>query len=167
MTYKPTDWNSVIAAWRVDMNAKISQLSVAVALNSGEPVKIVKEEKQMLNFDKYREVIMREDVDRDELDCHIAALRGIKDCGNCGCNVCMRASFRWLFSEYEPPLLKNGDGLKPGDWIMVRRISCDAWNKRQFAFYYDSMFYCAVFGKDINDCGFSKWEQARLPEKGE
>ena len=30
----------------------------------------------------------------------------------------------WLNAEHkEPPLLKNGDGLKPGDWIMVRFIA--------------------------------------------
>lgn len=121
----------------------------------------------MLNVDKYREAIMSEDVDTNELDCHIAALRGIKDCGNCECDVCMRESFRWLFSEYEPPLLKNGDGLKPGDWIMVKKPDNEVWVKKIFAYYYDGHFYCA------NDIAFFKngllvnRTKARLPEEGE
>ena len=48
MDYEQTIWNSVIAAWRGDMNAKIAQLSAAVAQIGGEPVRIVKEEKKCL-----------------------------------------------------------------------------------------------------------------------
>ena len=73
----------------------------------------------MLNVDKYREEIddyITIDKDLVDLDCKIATLRGIINCGTYECDVCMRASLRWLFSKYEPPLLKNGDGLKPGDW---------------------------------------------------
>lgn len=122
----------------------------------------------MLNFDKYREAIMSEDVDTNELDCHIAALRGIKDCGNCECNDCMRESFRWLTSEYEPPLLKNGDGLKPGDWIMVRDGDGVTWRKRQFMCYFNNRFYCfKPHSQFKNECDCVMWAQARLPEDGE
>lgn len=123
----------------------------------------------MHNVDKYREAIMRED-DTNELDCHIAALRGIKDCGNCECDACMRESFRWLFSEYEPPLLKNGDGLKPGDWIMVKIFEDGEWVKRQFAFFHDGWFYYLRGGSNFAQLhlyGLLRSEQARLPEEGE
>lgn len=126
-----------------------------------------RKETKMLNFDKYREAIICEDVDTNELDCHIAALRGIKDCGNCECAVCMRESFRWLFSEYEPPLLKNGDGLKPGDLIMVRDREGDEWRKRQFAYYFGGAFFCAAHGCKPSSCEINRWLQARLPEEGE
>lgn len=32
-----------------------------------------------------------------------------------------------LCDECKPPLLQNGDGLKPGDWIMVRSKECEEW----------------------------------------
>ena len=124
----------------------------------------------MQNVDKYREAIMSEDVDANELDCHIAALRGIKDCGNCECDVCMRESFRWLFSEYEPPLLKNGDRLKPGDWIMVKIFEDGEWVKRQFALFHDGWFYYLRGGSNFAQLhlyGLLRSEQARLPEEGE
>ena len=121
----------------------------------------------MLNFDKYREEIMSEDVDTNELDCHIAALRGIKDCGNCECDACMRESFRWLFSEYEPPLLENGDGLKPGDWIMVRDCEAQSFVKRQFLYFYGHRFYCARKDFTPLDNQTEWYMQARLPEDGE
>lgn len=124
----------------------------------------------MLNVDKYREAIMSEDVDTNELDCHIAALRGIKDCGDCECDACMRESFRWLFSEYEPPLLKSGDGLKPGDWIMVKIFEDGEWVKRQFAFFHDGWFYYLRGGRNFAQLhlySLLRSEQARLPEDGE
>lgn len=73
----------------------------------------------------------------------------------------------WLFSEYEPPLLENGDGLKPGDWIMVKDPDNEVWVKKIFAYYYDGRFYCA------NDIAFFKngllvnRTKARLLEDGE
>lgn len=124
----------------------------------------------MQNVDKYREAIMGEGASPNALECHIAALRGIKDCGNCECDVCMRESFRWLFSEYEPPLLKNGDGLKPGDWIMVRSNEGEEWRERQFAFYHNGWFYCLRMGSNFTQLYLQtlmRYEQARLPEDGE
>lgn len=165
MNYAEKVWDTINRAWNGDLKAQLSLLCVDVALNGDS--RLIKEEKKMLNFYKYREAIMSEDVDTNELDCHIAALRGIKDCGNCECDACMRESFRWLFSEYEPQLLKNGDGLKPGDWIMVKDPNNEVWVKKIFAYYYDGNFYCA------NDIAFFKngllinRTKARLPEDGE
>lgn len=141
----------------------------------GYNIKLIKieEEKKMLNVDKYREAIMGEDVDTNELDCHLAALRGIKDCGKFECDACMRESFRWLFSEYEPPLLENGDGLKPGDWIMVRDYDGDSWDKMMFACYCNGLFFVVddntlrVPGFRENGVNITGWRQARLPEGGE
>lgn len=128
----------------------------------------------MLNVDKYREVIMSEDVNTNELDCHIATLRGMfKDCGNCECSACMRDSFKWLFSEYEPPMLKNGDGLKPGDWIMVSDDDdCSVtWHKNHFVCYYNATFFVVddIENDNFNENGtnITGWKQARLPEEGE
>lgn len=78
----------------------------------------------------------------------------------------------WLNAEHEePPLLENGDGLKPGDWIMVRDNSeCD-WYKRQFMCYFDDGFYCVNNVKQSMEeytiFNVSSWKYARLPMEGE
>ena len=124
----------------------------------------------MLNVDKYRKEIidyMNKDRFSEGLDCKIAALRGLRNCENCECDDCLRASLTWLFSEYEPPLLENGDDLKPGDWIMVRDHHSDKWNKKPFLCYKNGCFitandgYIGVVGK------YEAWKLARLPEDGE
>lgn len=129
MTYEEKVWDTFIRAMKGDLKAQAEILYVDAILNGDN--RLIKEEKKMLNIDKYREAIMVETVDTNELDCQIAALRGIKDCGNCECDACMRASFKWLFSEYEPPLLENGDDLKPGDWIMVKDPDNEVWVKKK------------------------------------
>lgn len=61
----------------------------------------------MLNIDKFRETIMSES--KNEIECNIAALRGVGDmaCASNLCEVCMKRSLRWLFSEDEPPMLQQ------------------------------------------------------------
>ena len=73
----------------------------------------------------------------------------------------------WLFEKYEPLLLEDGDGLKPGDWIMVRNSEVEEWKKRQFAYYFGCYFYCALQGRDPSHPEVKRWYQARLPEDGE
>lgn len=73
----------------------------------------------------------------------------------------------WLFSEYEPPLLENGDGLNPGDWIMVRDGEGAAWDKWQLLCYLDGKFYARKKHIYDNDYAVSVWQQARLPEDDE
>ena len=76
----------------------------------------------------------------------------------------------WLFEEYELPLLKNGDGLKPGDWIMVKIFEDEEWVKRQFAFFHDGWFYYLRGGSNFAQLhlySLLRSEQARLPEDGE
>lgn len=167
MTYKQTYWNSVIAAWRVDMKANIAKISAAVAQIGGEPVRIVKEEKQMLNVEKYLTTI-KEEIAKDACaskSCLIAKVRGDErpDCNDRTCRDCSDESLDWLFSEHEPPLLKNGDDLKPGDEIMVRDRECTPWGKRRFIGYFNGLFFVAT---PIDDRAYG-WKQARLPEEGE
>lgn len=165
MTYEEKVWDTFIRAMKGDLKAQAEILYVDAMLNGDS--RLIKEEKKMLNVDKYREAIMNKNVDMDELDCHIAALRGIKDCGKFECSTCMRASFKWIFSEYEPPLLENGDDLKPGDWIMVRND--DDWEKLRFVCYYNNDFWTLYDNEDWFHIGSKiiPWAQARLPEDGE
>ena len=77
----------------------------------------------------------------------------------------------WLnakHKETEPPLLENGDNLKPGDWIMVRHYTHDDWKKVQFMCYFDGYFFTTAnfaYAMDYNTC--SSFTQARLPMEGE
>ena len=78
----------------------------------------------------------------------------------------------WLFEEYELPLLKNVDDLKPGDWIMVSDdYDSVIWYKNHFVCYYNATFFVV---DDIENDTFNKngtnitgWKYARLPEEGE
>lgn len=77
----------------------------------------------------------------------------------------------WLNAEHvepKPLLLKNGDSLNPGDWIMVRDLDGDSWVKRQFMCYYRGKFVCVREGHSIDEhADFFHWSQARLPMEGE
>lgn len=100
-----------------------------------------------------------------------------KNCGGKNCEDCEFSSVEsienWLNAEHvkpEPPLLKNGDGLKPGDWIMVKIFEDGEWVKRQFAFFHDGWFYYLRGGSNFAQLhlyGLLRSEQARLPEDGE
>lgn len=120
-----------------------------------------RKETKMLNFDKYREKIMNHP--EGPLGGVMSVYFGdIRTAYAEDKNV-----IKWLLSEYEPPLLKNGDGLKPGDLIMVRDREGDEWRKRQFAYYFDGAFFCAAHGCKLSSCEINRWLQARLPEEGE
>ena len=129
-----------------------------------------KEEKKMLNVDKYREDIRNYPL--MNIECYLAELRGGEKCKRSKCEECLKNSLRWLFYEHEPPLLKNGDGLKPGDWIMVRDHNDDSWNKMMFAFYYDKTFFVLDDNRcnghfSTNGVNVTGWKQARRPEESE
>ena len=94
---------------------------------------------------------------------------GKKKCEDCEFSGNERI-LQWLNAEYEkpePPLLENGDGLRPGDWIMVRDCDGGCWVKSQFLFYYNGIFYCELVDSSIGDGEYVLWKQARLPEDGE
>lgn len=133
------------------------------------------EEKTMRNHEKFaQQMAQAEPKDRA---CTAAALRGIYCQENWNdieeCYDCMKESMAWLYEKAdEPKLLKNGDGLKPGDWIMVRDHNDDSWNKKMFAFYYDKAFFVLDDYRsnghfNIDGVNVTGWEQARLPEEGE
>lgn len=100
-----------------------------------------------------------------------------KNCAEKKCVNCEFASAEsvenWLNAEHvkpEPPLLENGDSLKPGDWIMVRDSETCYWDKLQFMCYYNNMFYCVENRKTMEEYSYliaSGWNQARLPMEGE
>lgn len=134
----------------------------------------------MLNFDKYREELLEEikfkkeklnDCENDNykgVEIYFSSIEAVKRRHGGGNSAFFSDDVKWLFSEYEPPLLKNGDGLKPGDWIMVRDGDGVSWRKRQFMCYFDNRFYCLKPHSQFkNECDCVMWEQARLPEEGE
>ena len=140
-----------------------------------EPLVVIKksleEEKKMLNVDKYREEIFEEIKIAMKGSSPAPIVLAVSRVHNRHtgekCDF-FEPELEWLFSEYEPPLLKNGDGLKPGDWIMVRDGDGVSWRKRQFMCYFDNRFYCfKPHSQFKNEWDCVMWAQARLPEEGE
>lgn len=169
MTYEEKVWDTFIRAYRGDLQAQAEILYVDAILNGDN--RLIKEEKKMLNVEKYMNVIKEEIAENtcDSKSCLVAKVRNNNerpDCERRLCRDCEEESINWLFSEHQP-LLRNGDGLKPGDWIMVKDPDNEVWVKKIFAYYYDGRFYCA------NDIAFFKngllvnRTKARLPEDGE
>lgn len=79
---------------------------------------------------------------------------------------------KWLNAEHvepEPPLLENGDSLKPGDLIMVKDADETKWAKKRFLTFADGWFHCFKNGKDYFELEgeFICYKQARLPMEGE
>ena len=121
----------------------------------------------MLNIDKYRKEIDLI-IEKGAMPRH-GILRMCLEETNSE-SVDAAAALDWLFSEYEPPLLENGDGLRPGDWIMVRNENSDEWSKRQFMCYFQSLNRPFVTLEEMSSWYLGKhecWEQARLPMEGE
>lgn len=81
----------------------------------------------MLNVEKYLGAIKSE-IDANACaskSCLIAKVRrsGAKqDCYRTTCRDCEDESIEWLFSEYRPPLLENGDGLKTLAHVFFERF---------------------------------------------
>ena len=125
----------------------------------------------MLNFDKYREEVekraawaVREGC-KNPKPAHLVLNEII--IGNCLPYMKGNELVDWLFEEYEPPLLENGDDLKPGDWIMVRND--DDWKKLRFVCYYNNDFWTLYDNGEWFHIGskITRWAQARLPMEGE
>lgn len=169
MNYVEKVWDTFIRAMKGDLQAQAEILYVDAMLNGDN--RLIKEEKKMLNIDKYREEVekrmgwaVREDP-KNPKPVHLI----LKEIAFGERLPYMDGDelVDWLFEEYEPPLLKNGDGLKPGDWIMVRDNDKDDWEKKVFIGYLKGYFYCAseLFGALEADA--ASYSQARLPEDGE
>ena len=143
-----------------------------------EPLVVIKksleEEKKMLNFDKYRKEISEIVYGEDFFDIcrYVYKLREGKECLGY-CSKCINDTIKWLSSEYKPPLLENGDGLNPGDWIMVNDDDDGSvtWYKNRFVCYYNATFFVVDDnGNDSfneNGTNITGWKYARLPEEGE
>ena len=124
---------------------------------------------KILNVDKYRDEINKW-LETEKPLCNLRHALGKAKCPDMLCWECREDTFKWLCKEYEPRLLKNGDELKPGDWIMVKIIKDGEWAKRQFAFFHDGWFYCLRGGSNFAQLHLYpllRYEQARLPEEGE
>lgn len=91
-----------------------------------------------------------------------------KSCDDCEFNR-LEDIEKWLNAEYEePPLLENGDGLKPGDWIMVKHYKHDTWKKRQFLCYWNGRFFATKgYWEATSFKDFNSYTIARLPKEGE
>lgn len=98
-----------------------------------------------------------------------------------GCaNICSSCEFnsnekilQWLNAEHgepEPPLLKNGDGLKPGGEILVKNSNYANWEREKFLCYLDGLFF-TTYNLDLpyspEEFRAACWRYARLPEDGE
>lgn len=121
----------------------------------------------MLNAEKYRDEIFKR-AKRNKLDCNnyqFPLAFAVDEIS--GEALGLEKTIEWLLSEYEPPILKNGDGLKVGDWIMVRDYASGKWLKKQFAYYYGGMFYCSCANFKLDHGVCNCWKYARLPEEGE
>lgn len=92
---------------------------------------------------------------------------GRKKCEDCEFSS-VESIENWLNAEHEePPRLQNGDGLKPGDWIMVRDVDSQSFVKRQFLCFFGGKFVCSAPNHTPLGGCTEPWEQARLLEEGE
>ena len=128
----------------------------------------------MTNKEFYSDMLLAAALVRDDGCKFVHELKHRKACYGKVCYDCklytIEGMREWLNAEHvepEPPLLENGAGLEPGDWIMVRDNDGYKWEKCQFLCYLDGEFYVRKDCK-FNDCySFSRRKQARLPEDGE
>ena len=131
----------------------------------------------MLNVDKYREELLKEietrETENDNKNSsgliYFDSIEAVKRKHGGGSSPSFSDDVKWLFTEYEPPLLENGDNLNPGDWIMVRNNKDNEWKRLRFVCYHNNAFWTL---HDVGDWFYigSKimpWVQARLLEEGE
>ena len=148
-----------------DFDTQFELIYAFAELGYSITIKKFEEEKKMLNIDKYRKEIDRM-IENGGVPRYML-LRMCLQKTNLE-SIDTAEVLDWLFSEHEPPLLENGDGLKPGDWIMVRDGDGVSWRKRQFMCYFDNRFYCfKPHSQFKNECDCVMWAQARLPMEGE
>lgn len=121
----------------------------------------------MLNAEKYRDEIFKraENINERNMPISCYKLSHAIDL-ICGETLGFEETVEWLLSEYEPPLLDNGDNLKVGDWIMVSNHK-ESWKNRQFLYFWQGCFYAANLSTSPEQGEAVKWNYARLPEEGE
>lgn len=177
MNYAEKVWDTFTRAMKGDLKAQAEILYVDAMLNGDN--RLIKEEKKMLNIDKYREELLEEmkfkkeklnDCENDNyngVEIYFRSIEAVKRRHGGGCSQFFSDDVKWLFSEYEPPLLENGDGLRPGDWIMVRDVDSQSFVRRQFLYFFDGKFVCSAPNSTPLEGFGEPWKQARLPEDGE
>lgn len=175
-----TDWEVYIDGEKQIIRSLESRGFREFAIEVEPLVKVIKknleEEKKMLNFDKYREEVEKRaawavrEGSKKPKPAHLVLNEII--IGKRLPHMKGNELVDWLFEEFELPLLKNGYGLKPGDWIMVREHEHDSWDKMRFVCFADDLFYVIddALGSEVfeeNGTNITGWKQARLPEDGE
>ena len=147
-----------------DFDTQFELIYAFAELGYSITIKKFEEEKKMLNIDKYRKEIDRM-IENGGVPRYML-LRMCLQKTNLE-SIDTAEVLDWLFSEYEPPLLENGDGLKPGDWIMVRDVDSQSFVRRQFLYFFGGKFVCSAPNSTPLEGFREPWKQARLPEDGE
>lgn len=127
----------------------------------------------MTNKEFYSDKLMAVALGVCCIDLYVA-IKG-ESCADKSCSECEFSGderiLQWLNAEYEepePPLLENGDGLKTGDWIMVKHYKHDTWKKRQFLCYWNGRFFATKgYWEATSFKDFNSYTIARLLEDGE
>lgn len=78
-----------------------------------------------------------------------------------------RSTLNWLFQEYEPDKLKNGDNLNQGDGIMVRNSDKEKWIYRMYVFFANNRFYVFEPYNGGESGQLKPYMQARMLKKSE
>ena len=137
----------------------------------------VKEER-MLNIEKYKEMLVVEDIiSPDKLALVQGQPRICKYgimCDECLFNnhsfSCSYDAINWLFSEYKEPEV-DWSKVKVDTPILVRDILKSEWIKRYFAKYENGKVYVWKEGKTswtaINEHDVNFWKYAKLAESEE
>lgn len=147
-----------------DFDTQFELIYAFAGLGYSITIKKFEEEKKMLNIDTYRKEIDRM-IENGGVPRYML-LRMCSQKTNLE-SIDTAEVLDWLFSEYEPPLIENGDGLKPGDWIMVRDVDSQSFVRRQFLYFFDGKFICSAPNHAPLEGFGEPWVQARLLEDGE
>ena len=124
----------------------------------------------MTNKEFYSEKLLAAALTRNDGCKLVYELEHGKSCYGLPCFDCelytIEGMCEWLNAEHkEPPLLENGDGLNPGDWIMVRDVDSQSFVKRQFLYFFGGKFVCSAPNHTPLEGFAEPWEQARLLEE--
>lgn len=155
-----------------DFDTQFELIYAFAELGYNITIKKFEEEKKMLNFDKYREEVEKRaawavrEGSKNPKPAHLVLNEII--IGKGLPYMKGKELVDWLFEEYEPPLLENGDDLNPGEWIMVRNDNEESWTSQVFLCFVYGYFVCVCDKEDIGHAGnYKLWKQARLPEGDE
>ena len=127
----------------------------------------------MTNKEFYKDKLLAAALTKNDGCQLVHELEHGKSCYGLACFDCelhtIEGMCEWLNAEHrEPPLLENGDGLKPGSRIMVRNDDKESWTKQVFMCFIYGYFVCVCDKEYVgHDGNYKLWKQARLSEDGE